>query len=387
MIRDLLFVCLLTVAPLLAQQQQTTPTAPGSQSPAAVPGGPRPQPVQPAQAVASDDPVVTVHGICPAGQTTAVEKRDACTLVLTRTQFETLVSSLNVTNQAYPPPALRGFATGYGTLLALADAGEKAGVDKEPRFQELMKIARTRALADSYRRYLQEKYGNPTAEEIEAYYKENAGKYEQMRIERIQIPKVNPKRPQEGRPEFEKKARELAGQIRERAARGEDMTALQVDAYNSLGLNFQPPQTEMPINPKPTFQPGVEQDINALKPGEVTKVEVEPSGFNIYKLRARNTIPLELAKAQIVREISQKNIDAALKAATSGVHSDLNEQYFNPRVTVAPQNPKLPARMQTPGAAPSVRPVAPVAAPTPSSSPAPGVGSPSAPAQKPASPK
>src|SRR5437660_12103618 len=104
-----------------------------------------------------------------------------------------------------------------------------------------------------------------------------------MKIDRIQIPKVNPKRPQERRAEFEKNARELAGEIRERAAKGEDITALQLEAYNSLGLGVQPPQTEMTTNPKPTFQPNVEQDINALRPGEVTKVEVELSGFNIYK--------------------------------------------------------------------------------------------------------
>jgi parvulin-like peptidyl-prolyl isomerase len=294
--------------------------------------------------------VVTVHGICPASQKVGAEKTDSCTLVLTRTQFETLVSSINVTNQLYAPPALRGFATGYGTILALADAGEKAGVDKDPRFQELMKIARTRVLADSYRRFLQEKYGNPSSEEIEQYYKQNVSKFEQMKIDRIQIPKVNPKRPQEKRAEFEKKARELAGAIRERAAKGEDMAALQVEAYTSLGLNFQPPQTEMTTNPKPTLLPNVEQDINALKPGEVTKVEFEPSGFNIYKLRSRNTVPLEQAKAQLVREISQKNINAALNAATSGVHSDLNEQYFNPRLTSAPQVPKVPARILPPGA-------------------------------------
>ena len=101
-----------------------------------------------------------------------------------------------------------------------------------------------------------------------------------------------------------------------------------MEVYKTLGLKAQPPQTELSTNPKPTFPANVEQDINALKAGEVTKVEFEPSGFNIYKVRSRNTIPMEQARAQIVREISQKNIDAALKAATSSVHSELNEQYL-----------------------------------------------------------
>jgi hypothetical protein len=351
MIRHLQFVCVLAVAPLLTQaqsqpQQQATPPV-SSQPPAAV--GNAPQPVQPAAPVAADAPVLTVHGVCPAGQTAPADKPDSCTLVLTRTQFEALVSSLNVNNQAYAPPALRGFATNYATILALAKAAENVGVDKDPRFLDLMKIARARALAESYRRYLQEKYANPSAEEISAYYQQNVDKFEQMKIERIHIPKVDPTRPQDRRPEFEKKARQLAADIRERAARGEDVTSLQGEVYKTLGLKTQPPQTELSISPKPTFPANVEQEINALKAGEVTKVEFEPSGFNIYKVRSRNTVPLEQAKGLIVREISQKNIDDALKAATSGVHSDLNEQYFNLRHANPP--PRIPARIVPPGSA------------------------------------
>ena len=107
------------------------------------------------------------------------------------------------------------------------------------------------------------------------------------------------------------------------------MTSLQVEVYKTLGLKAQPPQTELSNNPESaTFPANIDQDINALKAGEVTKVEFEPSGFNIYKVRSRNTISMEQARAQIVREISQKKFDDALKAATSNVHSDLNEQYF-----------------------------------------------------------
>ncbi|HXO38095.1 MAG TPA: peptidylprolyl isomerase [Candidatus Acidoferrum sp.] len=350
MIRHLQFVCVLAVAPFLGQAQaqqqpQVTPPAQSSQPPAGV--GSKPQPVQPVAPVAADAPVLTVHGVCPAGQTPPADKPDSCTLVLSRTQFEALVTSLNVNNQAYAPPALRGFATNYATILALAKAGESVGVDKDPRFQDLMTIARARAMAESYRRYLQEKYGNPSADEIAAYYQQNVDKFEQMKIERIHVPKVDPTRPQDRRPEFEKKARQLASDIRERAARGEDITSLQVEVYKTLGLKAQPPQTELSVSPKPTFPANVQQEINALKAGEVTKVEFEPSGFNIYKVRSRNGIPLEQAKVQIVREISQKNIDDALKAATGGVTSDLNEQYFSLRNAATPQ--RIPPRALPPG--------------------------------------
>jgi len=337
MIRHLPFMCVLAVAPLFAQAQQPQQTTPPAQRPQPPAVATRPQPVAPPAPVAPETPVVTVHGICPEGQAAPAGKPDACTLVLTRAQFEGLVSSLNVNNTNYPPPALRGFATDYANILALASAGEKAGVEKDPRFADLMRIARARVLAESYRRSLQEKYANPSDDEIAAYYNQNVEKFGQTKIERIHVPKVDPTRPQDRRPEFEAKAKKLAGDIRERAARGEDVTSLQVEVYKTLGLKAQPPQTELSTNPKPTFPANVDQDVNALKAGEVTKVEFEPSGFNIYKVRSRNTIPLEQAKAQIVREISQKNIDAALKTATSGVHSELNEQYFSFHNAAPPQ--------------------------------------------------
>ena len=347
MIRHLPFVCVLAVAPLFAQTQQPQQATPPAQRPQPPAVANRPQPVAPPAPVAPETPVVTVHGICPEGQTAPAGKPDACTMVLTRAQFEGLVSSLNVNNTNYPPPALRGFATDYANILALASAGEKAGVEKDPRFADLMRIARARVLAESYRRSLQEKYANPSDDEIAAYYQQNVDKFGQTKIERIHVPKVDPTRPQDRKPDFEAKAKKLAGDIRERAARGEDVTSLQVEVYKTLGLKAQPPQTELSTNPKPTFPANVEQDINALKAGEVTKVEFEPSGFNIYKVRSRNTVPIEQARAQIVREISQKNIDAALKTATSGVHSELNEQYFSFHNAAPPQ--RIPPRTFPPG--------------------------------------
>jgi hypothetical protein len=66
----------------------------------------------------------------------------------------------------------------------------------------------------------------------------------------------------------------------------------------------------------------------ALKPGEVTKLETEMSGFNIYKLRSRDTIPVEYVKAEIVRDLHQKNLEVAIKAVTGNIHPELNEQFF-----------------------------------------------------------
>jgi parvulin-like peptidyl-prolyl cis-trans isomerase-like protein len=350
MSRLLFLICIFVVTALPAQSQsaaspqQVSPVAHATSQP----------PVQPPVQVAPDAPVVTIHGLCPDGK----PKSDSCVMVMTRQQFENMVTSINITNQNFTPAAMKNLATTFVTILSLADAGAREGVDKDPRFQELLRVARTRALADAYRRYLQEKSANPSEEEIQAYYKENAAKFEQVKIDRILVPKVNPKRSTEKPGEFEQKARQLATEIRERAARGEDVNSLQAEVYTTLAIQAMPPQTELNDHQKAGILPSAKQHINDLKPGQVTQVEVEPSGFNIYKLRSRGTITLDQARAQIIKEISQKNFDAGLKDATNGVRSDFNEDFFNPRTTGGPPQFRRPIGLNPTGGAPAGGPVA-----------------------------
>lgn len=286
--------------------------------------------------VAPNAAVVVVHGVCPAnagstktGSAKAGSAQTDCQTVITKEQFTSMLSGMNLASQLPTQAAQRNFAESYAQLLALASAGEKAGAENDPRFQELLRIARIRALADSYRHSLEEKYSNPSQEEIEAYYKENISKYESFKVERIIIPSINPSRTPAGRAEYEKKFQQLANDIHERAARGEETQKLQDEAYKALSLPS-PPKTDLGVKRKGGLPAGIEKDLFALRPGEVTKLEAEMSGLNIYKLRSRDTIPVEFVKGEIVRDLRQKNMEAAIKSVTGSIHSDLNEQFFGP---------------------------------------------------------
>jgi hypothetical protein len=324
MMRIFLMTCLLALAPMLAHSQDAGPAK--QASPAAAPQMPS-NPIS--QPVPLDSAVITVHGLCPPSKGGAPENPDSCATVITRRQFEAMLAVMNITNQAYSPAALRSLAESYVQLMALADAGQKAGIDKDPRFDEMLKVMRVRALAELYRRSLDEKFNDPPRDVVEAYYKDNADKYQQLKVDRVLIPLADPRRPQE-RAAFEKKARQLAADARERAAKGEDMNALQVEAYKVLGLPS-PPPADLGAKRKGNFPPAVEKDIFALKPGEVTKVETDLAGFSFYKVRSREPIPLEYVKAEITRELYQKSMEGAMKSATSRVHSDYNDQFFKPQ--------------------------------------------------------
>ncbi len=322
MIRAVFTTSILVLASALAQAQYPGP--PGQKPPAAPPqAAPASTDEVPADAV-----VVSIHGVCAPGK--AAANAESCTTTLTRQQFETMLKVMNVTNQNYSPAALKGVAESYVHLLVLADAAEKAGLEKDPRFQEMMTIARVRTMAELYRQTLDEKFGAPPAAELEAYYKDNLQKYEQLKIDRVFLPLADPKKPQE-RAAFEKKARRLIEELRERASKGEDMGALQEEGYKTLGLSS-PPKADQGPKRKGNYPPALEKDIFSLKPAEVTKVETDLSGFSFYKVRSREAIPLDLVKPEVTRELYQKNMEAAIKAANSQVHSDFNDKYFKPHV-------------------------------------------------------
>ncbi|MCU1256021.1 MAG: hypothetical protein JWM83_2320 [Candidatus Angelobacter sp.] len=394
---------LLAGACAFAQTAGAPPVQAPSQSPAAQPSAPplaQQQSFDPDK-VAPNEPVVVVHGVCPKNAATAkagpaketsakdasakdaLPKDDVCQTVITKEQFNAMLSGMSLTSQINNPAAMRNFAESYSQLLALAAAGAKAGAENDPRFQELLRIARIRALADSYRHSLEEKYSNPSQDEIEAYYKENLSKYDSFKVERIIMPSINPSRTPAARAEYEKKFRQLANDIHERAARGEETQKLQDEVYKTLSLPT-PPKTDLGMKRRGGLPAGIEKDLLALSPGEVTRLEAEMSGLNIYKLRSRDTIPVEYVKAEIVRDLHQKNMEAAIKSVTGSIHADMNEQFFGPTVNRGgpilrnPQasDPSHPTGLK-PGALMS--PVAPGAA-----SPNPGTATP---AQTPPSPK
>ena len=309
-----------------------TAGAPAGQTPAGAPGpqaAPPPiqQPAYNPDNVAPDAAVVVVHGVCP--DNAAPANSDACKVVITKQQFVAMLGGMSIASQLSTPSAMRGFAESYSQLLALASAGEKAGAENDPRFQELMRIARIRALADTYRHSLEEKYGNPSQQEIEAYYKENIDKYEALKVERIIVPTANFNRTPAARAEYDKKIKDLAADIRERAARGEETQKLQDEAYKALNLPASP-RTDLGLKRHGGLPAAIEKDLFALRPGEVTKLESEPSGLNIYKLRSRDIIPVESVKGEIVRDLHKKNMEEAIKSVTGAVHPELNDQFFGP---------------------------------------------------------
>src|SRR5262249_37720562 len=135
-----------------------------------------------------------------------------------------------------------------------------------------------------------------------------------------------------------------------------------------VGLSMGPPNSTVGTRRRGMMAPQEEQELFALKPGEVSKVEQEPAGYIIYKLESRQTLSVDQVKDEISRELFRQKMDTQIKAVTASVKAEFNDQYFG-----SPAPPSLP-----PGAPGANRPPAGVIAP-----PKPGVSPATPPATAP----
>lgn len=312
--------------------------------------------------VGPDDTVITLQGFCA----NAAQQGDACKTAISRAQFEKLADAL----QPNMSPAIRRqLATAYSRMLKMSTDAEKRGLDKQPKFDEMMLFARMQILSQELSRALQDDSNKVTDSEIQDYYNKNQSSYEQATFARIFVPRNKQIAPAAAKPkagaatgakaakpappqpptEAQKKAGEeamvkLAGTIRARATKGEDPDKLQKETYTAAGLPGSAPNTKME-KVRRTALPTNHQVVMDLKAGEVSEVISDPnSGHYIYKMISKETLTLDNVKQEIRAAISGQRYRDSMQGYQGNV--DLNDAYFGP--ARGPNMPPLPRGAKPP---------------------------------------
>jgi hypothetical protein len=278
-----------------------------------------------AEVLSSTEPVLTVHGACVASGKTSARGGRACTTVITRQEFDELMRIVAPGSQINPGTR-RTVANMYAELLAFETAARESGIEDSPEFRKTLQLVRLRTVADLYRHNLEKKYVSPSKEKIDEYYQREASRFEEVKLRRIVLPKNSFS--VADKENFEKRVFKLAGDLRERAAKGEDFDQLQREAFATLGFSGQPPSTDVGNRRRASLLAELSDEIFALNPGQVSQVEKEPYSFVIYKVEAKRMLPEELVREEIARELSKQDLDGALKSVRDSIHCDLHEKYF-----------------------------------------------------------
>jgi hypothetical protein len=284
------------------------------------------------RSVALRDTVLTLHGLC--SNPNHADSKD-CSTIITREQFEPLLTLALTAPSSSGPASPRSVAKEYIDTLIYGDAAKRSGSDKDPRFADVMELARERALGDTYRLKVEEDARRITKDEIGAYYQKNLNGFDEMKLSHVSVMKEDATGKQDSH-----KAKALADDLRARASGGEDMDKLQHEAYATLGLKKAPASMMQPLR-RGSMEKNTEQEILALKQGGVTTVKDIPSAFVFYKLESRRTVPLHEATPEITYVLYRQRLDKLTRAISGSIRAEYNERYFS---SVAP--PLLSANKQ-----------------------------------------
>jgi len=314
--------------------------------------------------------VITVIGVCPAETHAASAKGTAaktatkataakspaadCKTVITKEQFEKLADALapNVT-----PQLKRQLAGLLPRLYAMSDAARKQGIDKTPQYAETLKFVKMQVLANDLQRKIQKQAADVPPAAIEAYYKQNPEAYEQYTVERLFVPRTkqsdnevkaeDEEKDQKDQKvtDDEKKAKEaaekakaeeneqlmtkLAQDLRDRAAKGEDFTKLQKEAFEAAGMKIESPTVNLP-NLRRTGLPPTHAAVFDLKVGEVSQVISDAGGHYIYKIVSKNEMPFDQAKNEIHNKLQNDRMRDMMEKLNNSFKTETNEAYFGP---------------------------------------------------------
>ena len=384
-------VCVLLGTLAWGQAAPNTPSAPQAGAPNNMA---RPQapalPPDTSDSVPPNAAVITIDGVCPAKPkpvtpkaatgtsakpATAAKTASAttssadCKTVITKAQFEKMETGVaaNVT-----PQLKKQLAGVLPKFIAMSNAAEKKGLDKTPRFMEMMKFARLQILSTELQRNIQEEAAKVPPEEINKYYKEHAQNFQQFNVDRLFVPRSkSPASEAKEEDEKDEKASEeaqrakeaeekakaeeneqamtkLADSLRARAAAGEDFIKLQKEAFEAAGMKIESPTVNLPTV-RTSGLPAAHASAFELNAGEVSQVIHDSGGHYIYKMNSKQELPLDKVESEIHSTLQNQRTREMMDKVSGSFKVETNEAYFGPGAASAPPPQRMPNPRMAPG--------------------------------------
>lgn len=361
-------------------QAKPAPPAPAQASPAQ--SAAAKAEVAPAAEVPLSAAVLTIKGVaCPefakpassaavAGKTAAAAKKPA-NCEITRAQFDKLTRALQQGPNPLNAQQKRSLATQLPSVIALSDAAKKKGLDKTEGYTETLKYVKMRILAQKMQENIRDEADKVPPDQVAKYYKENPEAYEQFSLDRLFIPKNKQpaaenkdeaKEPEKMTEEQQKakeaadKAKqekgeqeltELAENLRQRAAAGEDFAKLQKEAFEAAGTKVENPTVNLP-KVRRTGLPPAHAAVFELKVGEVSAVINDNGGHYIYKVVSKEVLPLDQVKDEIHNKLRGERLKEMMEKYANSYQTVTNDAYFGPAPPAGPPHRPHPTSQMPP---------------------------------------
>ena len=343
-------LCLLIGVLASGQAAPTKPAAP--KNPAAQPSAKTASPsTTDNSSVGPQTAVITIPGVCEKKPAPAAAP---CKTVVTRAEFDELVQTMAPNIQ---PAQKKQLATQYAMALVMAHKAHEMHLDQGAKYEQRLRLAKLGVLNKALGETLQEQASNISDKDLQDYYKANSVAYEETELQRIFVPKL---KPQESKDEAQSKdkpseedakkkeqesqaaTKKLADSLRTRAAAGEDFDKLQEEAYASTGMKNKPPTKLGKV--RRNGLPPDQLSVLDGKVGDVSQPIANPSGYFIYKVGQKDTLPFDQVKQEISTTLSQQKLRDEMQAIQQSASPELNEKYFAAGTPVTGAKPEALAK-------------------------------------------
>jgi parvulin-like peptidyl-prolyl isomerase len=247
----------------------------------------------------------------------------------TAREFERLVTAVAPPGTPITNEVKQRVAGTTVEMRLLADEALRRGLDKDPRVQVTLEIAREHALGQAVAYQLSERIFE---REARNYYDQNKEGFEQVHVRHILIrTPESAAPPAAGKPELtESQAQAKAEEIRAKLLKGA-VDFAKVAAAESYDLSASR-GGEIPPFRRVSMPPEFENAAFALKPGEISLPVKTIFGYHIIQLLDRGPAPFDTVKTEIARHLERPALDKFLEQMKQAHPATLNDAYFGPEV-------------------------------------------------------
>lgn len=296
-----------------------------------------------AMTIPTDAGVITINGVCGDSATKKVGAPSECKTVITRTQFETL---LQLIQPNISQGQRRNFAAGYAETLIRAQQAHEMGLDRGPRFEALMKQSRDETLQFLLMQSLKDKAAQVPDKDILQFYNDNRETFVEIELQELYVPMVQaiPAASQQVEKRLQDSIiamKKTADALRTRAVAGEDFAQLQAEAYKAAdyGSTDALPKVEIQKYRRRDLRFADQVSVMDLKSGEVSRVFDEPNGHYIYKVGAKDVLPLEQVRDEIAKKLRGERLRKYLQEVQQYATATFDEKYFADTSTESHEEP------------------------------------------------
>ena len=246
---------------------------------------------------------------------------------ITQSEFEAAMGQVpeELRAQFESAPGRRQFAEQLIRLKILEQEGRRLGIESDPDVAAQLAADRMNIIA---RAAAEKVVGDPSAQAVQAFYKENAGRFQTLDVSHILIAyeggSVRPR--SGGRAPSQAEAANRAQEIYRQLQSGADFAALARKTSDD-------PQSaqrggHLGVIGQGMLPAELEARVWAIPPGQISNPILSPLGVHIFRVNSRGTAPLPQVSAGIARHVKQKQMFDRVEVLRRNAKVDFDPQFF-----------------------------------------------------------